>query len=230
MSILAFECRRLVRNPGFILVGFALFALSIPFLLMGSGERSSSVLVAPLLVTWVAAGDLAESLRRGQWEVVLSRGPSLASVVIARWVLASAAGILVVGPGTLPALGITVSFAVLVEHLALVFYWSSVGCMVGLKASGAAAVLGALASTGLVTWWTFSGCARLFEESPIDPPWRLVTVAGHFLGSIVPLSEIPGLVATHVEWSVARVGLAGGLLFLVMRSASRRLIPGREEG
>ncbi len=185
---------------------------------------------APLFAVFMAAGDTAEGWRRGSWDFLVSRGPSLARWVIARFGLAvtASAAVLAAHLGASVASGATSPGQALAWVSTLV-YWAGVGVAVSFWLSGAAALTLAVLATVLGVWWVVSGCLWLTGLPPQELPWLSKGIVAVLAGW--PVGELSSrLGPTSWGWEAMRALAGLALLALASRHAARRPLLTREAG
>lgn len=228
MNCFAFELRRWFRHFTFVATFLALVVLG--GVMSWLNPEPAMPFFAPLFAVFVAAGDTAQGLRRGCWDFLVSRGPSLQSWLMTRFALAVSVGnlLLVAHLGA----GVASGSASAAQGLAWVntlLYWSGAGVALGFWLSGAAAVTLAVLTTALSNWWMLSGCLWLTGVPAQELPWLSKGLVALF--GIVPVGELPSrLGPSRWGWEALRLLAALGFLVLALRQATRRPLFVREEG
>ncbi len=230
MRVLVFEARRLGREAGFVGLAAVLHLASLIQSILDGGEPAGTVLFAPFLAVWVAAGDTAANARGGRLDFVVTRGPTLPGLQLARFLLGWSCGTTLLAASTLTLVVRGQYLEYSLEYLGLVGYWAAVGALLGQRVSAAATLLLAVTSSALALWWHGAGAMLLLGQLPGDWPAVLVTAVLQFIGCAIPfgrlswLASLPAFLA-WLPWLLAPVVLA-----LAVKAARRRQLPAQEEG
>ncbi|MEP0772994.1 MAG: hypothetical protein HRF46_01345 [Acidobacteriota bacterium] len=230
MRALAFEARRLSREAGFVVLASVLHLASLLQSILDGSEPAGTVLFAPLLAAWVAAGDTAANARGGRLDFVVTRGPSLAGLQLARFLLGWGCGTTLLAASTLTLVGRGQYLAYSLEYLGVVGYWAAVGALLGQRVSAAATLLLAVTTSVLALWWHSTGAILLLRQLPGEWPAVLITGVLQFLGCVIPSSELSWLRSLPRSLAWLPWLLAPALLGLALRAARRRQLPAQEEG
>jgi hypothetical protein len=211
MNCFLFELSRFRRDRvpfllwlSLVVVGVALSSLE----LLGGGVT----ILAPYFAAYLAGSDTAEGLRRGAWDLLVSRGPSLRQWLFARFALAVVASLLLLGAhagaalvrGELP-------LSQLAQLVTTILYWAGVGLFLGFWLSGAAILVLALLGTVFSTWWLTTGCIVLAKVPAAQLP-ELSKAIVAFLGGWSPGSVHSYLGPSGWEWEVLRLLVWLGML------------------
>lgn len=228
MNCFAFELRRWFRHFTFLATLLALAVLG--GVMSWLNPEPAMSFFAPLFAVFMAAGDTAQGLRRGCWDFLASRGPSLQSWLMARFALAVSVGTLLLAAhlGAGVASG-SVSAGRGLAWVNTLLYWSGAGVAVGFWLSGAAAVTLAVFTTALSTWWVVSGCLWLTGVPAQELPWLSKGLVALF--AIVPVAEVSSRLGSN-NWAWEALRLLAALVFLLFAvwHAPRRPLLVREEG
>lgn len=226
MNCVLFDIIRWLRHPAFLATWSSLVVLG--GVMSWLNPEPAMPFFAPLFAVFMAAGDTAEGLRRGSWDFLLSRGPSVQRWLGARFALAVAASAILLAAhlGAGVASGAT-SGGQALAWLTTLVYWAGVGVLVGFWLSGAAAVTLALCGTALSIWWVLSGCLWLTGLPARELPW-----VSH--GIVALLAGWPGIELSSrlgpTTWAWEAFHLLAGLAMLAFATwhGSRRPLLARE--
>ncbi len=227
MNCFLFELTRFRRDRvpfllwlSLVVVGVVLSSLG----LLGGGVT----ILAPYFAAYLAGGDTAEGLRRGAWDLLLSRGPSFGRWLFARFSVAVVASLLLLGAhaGVALARG-ELPLSQLVELVSSVLYWAGVGVFLSFWLSGAAALVLALLGAVFSIWWLTAGCVVLAGVPAAQLPGLSKAIVA-FLGGWSPGSVTSYLGPSGWEWEVLRLLVWLGMLFWTFWHAGRRPLLAKE--
>jgi hypothetical protein len=233
VTAVLFDISRLSRQVGVLAVWFAI-ALGAGFEVSNNpNEIPALARFWPLPVLYLSAWAFRSDLRRGAFDILVSRGNSPQVLMYVRMGVTVVAGvislaILCVTP-ILNGGGIDGSNALLFVDLAvLVVYWAVVGAVIGFFLSQGS--LTALVVVGGVceVVWLYWGCVHITGNMP-DSGWRALATAVIHLCSPLPARDF-SFPFEVFPFEALRL-VAGGLLVALGHvHLSRRSLNASEEG
>jgi hypothetical protein len=229
MNLARFELSRLSRQYAVFAAWLALAVVAVVELVNLPDRLPSMVRLWPLPVIYIAGWALADDLRRGALDVLVSRGVSLPQLLMVRIVLAASLGVLTLTAISLPVLaGGGADRALALDMITVVVYWAALGAVLGFFSSSGALVALALVGGVAEAWWASFGCGWLTGDLP-SVGWRgLVTFLLHLASPFVA-RDVP-LVSEVFRWESLRIVAAAAVLLAGYGVLSRRSLFGAEEG
>lgn len=233
MKALGFTVRQWFRSPVDVAAFAVCTALGVANSWFSGGEAQGAMpFLAPLVAAYIAAGDTAQNLRLGRFDLLLSRGPQLGLWVAARMVLGALGGLVVLSSHLgVPALQGSYAAGKLFAWALVVLYWAALGGLLGLRISGAGVVVLMLASSGLGIWWVWKGFASTLGLPPQEAGTFVPNLLAWGLLVPAPFHELPVLGPPPPPWWSTLHGLGALAAWGGSWLASQRWqLPGREEG
>lgn len=232
MTLAGLTVRQWLRSPVDVAAFATCAALGVANSWLSGEARGALPFLAPLVAAYLAAGDTAQSLRLGRYDLLVSRGPQLGLWVSARVVLSALGGLVVLlSHLAVPALQGSYAPGKLVAWALVVVYWAALGGLLGLRLSGAGVVVLMLASMGLGVWWVWKGFASTFGTPPQEAGTFVPNLLAWGLLVPVPFQEMPIPGSPPPPWwsvlhALGALAAWGGSWL----GSQRRQLAGREEG
>ncbi len=229
MNLGRFEFSRVGRQYAVFAVWLALAAVAVVELANVPDRLPAMVRLWPLPVVYIAGWALADDLRHGAFDVLVSRGVPLPQLLIVRFALAASLGVLTLAAISLPiVVGGGPARALVLDLISVVVYWAALGAVLGFFVSSGALAALALIGGFAELWWATGGCVWLTGDLPSVGGRGLVTFLLHLASPFVA-RDLP-LVSEVFRWELLRMVGAAAVLLTGYRALSRRSLLVAEEG